>query len=179
MRLTRRNPLLSFIITAGALYVLQYVVYHYVLKVYTPIDSRFISYIISSAETLISWFGYRHFNFHETGEEQVIGIDGSTGIWVGPGCNAITLFALYGVFILCYPGRQKHKIWFIPAGIVAIHLLNVLRVALLSVIAFRAPQYLEFNHTYTFNFVIYAFIFLLWMIWVNRFAGPVPKKDEE
>jgi exosortase family protein XrtF len=101
---------------------------------------------------------------------QVIGIDGSNGVWVGSNCNAITLFALFAVFIISYPGNQKHKWWYLVLGMITIHLLNILRVAALAIIARNSPLSLDFNHTYTFTFLIYGYIFLLWMIWVSRFA---------
>jgi len=43
-------------------------------------------------------------------------------------------------------------------------------VVALALTANYFPEYLNFNHTYTFTFMVYAFIFLLWMIWVNRFS---------
>jgi exosortase/archaeosortase family protein len=57
--------------------------------------------------------------------------------------------------------------------------LNVLRVVALAIIAKYCPQYLNFNHTYTFTFVIYSFIFLLWIIWVNKFSDRQTKEDHE
>jgi exosortase family protein XrtF len=112
---------------------------------------------------------------------QVLGIDGSNGVWVGSNCNAITLFSLFSVFIFAYPGAQKNKIWFIPVGILVIHFLNLLRVTALVVIDKFAPNYLDFNHTYTFTFLIYAVIFSLWMIWVNKFSkhGIAQVKNED
>jgi hypothetical protein len=43
-------------------------------------------------------------------------------------------------------------------------------VAMLAIIAYYDYTWLDFNHSYTFNFLVYAFIFMLWMVWVNRFA---------
>jgi len=74
------------------------------------------------------------------------------------------------VFVLAYPGHQKNKLWFVPLGILLIHILNIIRVISLAIIAYYSPYSLSFNHTYTFTFFVYAFIFLLWMVWVNKFA---------
>jgi hypothetical protein len=43
----------------------------------------------------------------------------------------------------------------------------------LALIQYKAPEYLDFNHHYTFTVIVYAFIFLLWMIWVNKFSVQV------
>jgi exosortase family protein XrtF len=160
-----------FIIRAGLLYLFLYVIYQFGIRQYTTYDQKFIAFLVRSSEFFLNAFGYRTFDFHESGEDQVIGIDGTTGLWVGSGCNAITLFALFSVFIICYPGNRKHKLWFIPLGILCIHFLNIARIVALVIIAYRTPAFLEFNHTYTFTFIIYAFIFGLWMFWVNRFAA--------
>lgn len=166
----RSNAFVRFIITSGLLYLLLYFIYQFVVKRYTFYDQKFIGLIIKSGDSVLRLIGYKTFTILQDHDYQVIGIDGSNGVWVGSNCNAITLFSLFSVFILAYPGNQKHKAWFIPLGIIAIHILNILRVVSLALIANYYPEYLNFNHTYTFTFMVYAFIFLLWIIWVNKFA---------
>jgi exosortase family protein XrtF len=164
------DALLRFIVTAGLLYLSLFLVYQYVVKTYTYYDQGLISLIIRSADVLLRALGYKTFVVLQDRDLQVLGIDGSNGVWIGSNCNALTLFALFSVFVIAYPGPLKHKLWFIPAGIVAIHFLNIVRVAALAIIAKVNYNYLDFNHTYTFTFLVYAFIFLLWMTWVNKFS---------
>ena len=159
-----------FLVLASSLYLLLYLLYQFVVKKYTWYDQKFIGQIIAGAEWLLHRMGYATFKVLQDLDMQVIGIDGSNGVWIGSNCNAITLFTLFSVFIIAYPGQQKAKWWFIPAGIVAIHLLNILRVVGLAVLSLKAPEYLDFNHTYTFTIIIYGFIFYLWMLWINRFS---------
>lgn len=161
----------KFIVASGLLYFLLYLVYQFVVRRYTLYDQRFIAGIIESADFILKSVGYSTFKVLQDRDMQVIGIDGSGGVWVGSNCNAITLFGLFSVFIIMYPGgNQKHKWWFVPAGILAIHLLNIFRVVALAIIARYKPDYLNFNHTYTFTFMVYAFIFCLWIVWVNKFS---------
>lgn len=164
------NAFVRFIITSSLLYLGLYLVYQFIIRKYTYYDQKFIGVIIQSADFILQTIGYTTFKVLQDRDMQVIGIDGSNGVWVGSNCNAITLFSLFSVFIFAYPGKQKHKAWFIPAGILAIHLLNILRVVALALIANYFPALLDFNHTYTFTFLVYAFIFYLWMLWVNKFA---------
>jgi exosortase family protein XrtF len=165
-----RNAFIRFLLSAGFLYLFLYILYQFVIRRYTYYDQRFIGSIIQSADLLLQWLGYKTFKVLQDRDLQVIGIDGSNGVWVGSNCNAITLFALFAVFIISYPGNQKHKWWYLVLGMITIHLLNILRVAALAIIARNSPLSLDFNHTYTFTFLIYGYIFLLWMIWVSRFA---------
>lgn len=172
------SPFVRFVSKAGLIYLILYFIYQFVVKRYTLYDQGFIGWIIESSDFVLKALGYTTFKVLQDRDMQVIGIDGSNGVWVGSNCNAITLFSLFAVFIVAYPGNQKAKWWFIPAGIVAIHLLNILRVVALAIVANSFPQYLNFNHTYTFTFLIYLFIFSLWIVWVNKFAEPKNKPHE-
>lgn len=166
----KSNAFVRFIATAGLLYFLLYLIYQFVIKRYTYYDQQFIGSIINAADAVLHTLGFATFKVLQDRDMQVIGIDGSNGVWVGSNCNAITLFTLFAVFIIAYPGEQKNKWWFILAGMAGIHLLNILRIVALALIARSYPAYLDFNHTYTFTIIVYGFIFMLWMIWVNRFA---------
>ena len=167
----KQNAFIRFIVLASFLYLALFFVYQFVIKKYTYYDQKFIGHIISMADSVLKFLGYTTFYVLQDRDVQVVGIDGSGGVWVGSNCNAISLFALFAVFVLAYPGHQKSKIWYIPLGIVLIHILNLARVISLAVIAFYSPLSLNFNHTYTFTFIVYAFIFLLWMVWVNKFSN--------
>lgn len=171
------NAFTRFVLVSGVLYFLLYLIYQFVVKKYTFYDQRFIGFIIRSAEHFLNLFGYKTFKAIQAIDFQVVGVDGSNGVWIGSNCNAIKLFGLFSVFILAYPGPILHKIWFIPVGIILIHFLNVLRVAALAILAKSYPAYLDFNHTYTFTLIVYGFIFALWMIWVNRFSK-INQQDE-
>jgi exosortase family protein XrtF len=164
------NAFLRFLFSAGFLYLLLYFLYQFIVKRYTYYDQKFIGSIIEASDFLLRIAGYTTFTVLQDRDMQVIGIDGSNGVWVGSNCNAITLFALFSVFIITYPGYQRDKWWFVPSGILAIHLLNILRVVALALVANYYPRYLDFNHTYTFTFVVYGFIFFLWILWVNKFS---------
>jgi exosortase family protein XrtF len=171
MKAALKLPFTRFVLTAGVLYTCLYLIYQFVVKRHTYYDQGFIGLIVQQANGVLNLVGYRTFMVLQDRDFQVIGIDGARGVWIGSECNALKLFALFGVFIIAYPGPWKHKLWFIPTGIIAIHILNVLRVAMLAIIQKINYNWLDFNHTYTFTFIIYTFIFALWMIWVNRFSG--------
>lgn len=165
-----RNTYLTFLLKASLLYLLLFLIHQFLIKRETHYDQRFITLILESADLVLRLLGYKTFKVLQDRDMQVLGIDGSNGVWVGSNCNAISLFSLFSVFILAYPGPWKHKLWYIPAGILAIHLINILRVVALAIIAKWDYTWLDFNHTYTFTILVYGFIFGLWMLWVNRFS---------
>ena len=101
-------------------------------------------------------------------------MNGQPAVIVGIPCNGLVLYALFGGFVLAYPGPWQRKLWFIPAGIALIWALNVLRVAALAINHHYAHQSVDFNHHYTFTFIVYGCIFVLWMIWARRLSSPRP-----
>jgi exosortase family protein XrtF len=166
----KQNRFLKFILISSISYFLLYLLHEFVIKRYTFLDQRFIGHIINSADMVLKMLGFKTFKALSDHDFQVIGIDGSEGVWIGASCNAITLFFLFGVFVVAYPGHQKSKLWFVPMGIITIHILNIFRVCALAWIAKHHPDYLDFNHTYTFTFMVYCYIFILWMLWVNKYS---------
>src|ERR1700751_3591382 len=162
-----KNKITRFFVFAFILYLSWYLLYEFVVKPYTLIDEKLITLIIANAAFILKLFGLTVYQRLEDKDVQLIGIDGSHPIWVGSPCNALTLFMFFALFVIAFPGSVKKKLWFIPLGIVIIHFANVLRIIALAGINYVAPQYIEFNHTYTFTLFVYGIIFLLWMWWVK------------
>lgn len=99
-----------------------------------------------------------------------IKLDSQASIRIGSGCSGLELFLIFAGFIVIFKGNVKHKIWFVPFGLLFILALNILRISGLSLILYHAPEYMQFNHKYTFVIIVYGAIFLLWLWWVNRFS---------
>jgi exosortase family protein XrtF len=169
----KQNIVLYFFLKAAILYSSWIGLYYYFLEPQTLLDERVISHIVHVSAFLLRAVGYSTFEETRDTTFQLVGIVGginNPGVWIGTACNAISLFALFSIFIFSFPGSWKHKIWFIPMGLMIIHIANVLRVSLLAIIAFKNVKYLNFNHTYTFTILIYSIIFILWMWWINKFS---------
>lgn len=89
-----------------------------------------------------------------------------------PNCNGLELMILFAGFIIAFPGQWKTKLWFIPVGMVAIHLVNVLRsMALTQIAAGQNMAFFDFAHHYLFSLTIYLFIFLLWTMYIRYFSN--------
>jgi len=164
-----KNPLFRFFLIFIVLYTAWYVLYEQVINPNGALDSLVINASVFSTDHLLKLFGYITFTQHSD-TIRVVGIDGTNGVWIGDPCDGITLFTLFTAFLIAFPGPWKHKAWFIPAGIISIFFVNIIRIAALCMIILYKPQWLAFNHDYVFKTLVYGFIFLLWMIWVNRFS---------
>ena len=163
------NPLVRFLLLFILLYTTWYAFYQWVVNPNGKLDSFVINSSVASTAALLKFLGYTVFTTHSE-TIRTVGIDGTNGLWIGDPCDGITLFALFTAFIIAFPGSWKHKAWFIPAGIVCIFGVNVLRITGLCMIVLYHPSWLEINHDYIFKIGVYAFIFWLWMIWINRFS---------
>jgi len=86
------------------------------------------------------------------------------------GCNAISVMVLFAAFVIAFRGKLKTMLWFIVAGCIVIHLLNVVRIALLASAIYHFPAREELLHGVVFPLFIYGVVFMLWVLWVNKFS---------
>lgn len=171
----KRNPVLRFLLIGTAAYLAWYISYEFWIKPSTHLDEWVIQRIVNGTRFVLHTLGYTLLEPIATaGFENRVGIAGSSGVIVGAPCDGLVLFALFAAFIIAYPGPLRHKAWYLPLGILGIHAINVGRVAALAIIVNINPNWLAFNHDYTFTIFVYSFVFLLWYIWVQRFAGGHP-----
>ena len=86
------------------------------------------------------------------------------------GCNALSVIILFISFVIAFSGKLKNTIYFIISGSIIIHVLNITRIALLMVAFYNFPEANFILHDILFPLVIYGVVFILWIIWVNKFS---------
>ena len=86
------------------------------------------------------------------------------------GCNALSVIILFISFVIAFTGKLKQTILFIVIGSLIIHILNIVRIALLCIALYNYPDYEHILHGVVFPLIIYGVVFLLWVIWVNKFS---------
>ncbi len=173
----RANKVTSFFVFGGLAYLLWVFIYRVYIDPHTLFDEKVISSVARSGGFVLELIGYETQVRTDDVDMQILGIQGGDPIWIGVPCNGVTLMALFTIFITFFPGPTKTKLWFIPLGILIIHVSNILRVSALALVNRYYPQYLDFNHTYTFTFTVYSIIFILWLVWANKYSGIKQKKD--
>jgi exosortase family protein XrtF len=166
------EPIVKFLAVGLVLYLGWLALYEWWIHPAGWADNAVINNTISISTAILEFLGYEV----EHNGNRMLGIKGTPGLFIGDSCNGISLFALYSIFILAFPGKIVPKLIFISVGILVIHLLNVIRVMALSIILTYSYEWTEFNHTYTFTTLIYAFIFLTWLFWVNTYSLVYEKK---
>lgn len=167
----KADPILRFLLTAGLLYLGWYLVYELWLHPAGHLDNALIAQLIDVSGGMLRLLGYELIPEPINDENiRTIGVQGGHLLWIGAACNGAGLFAVYLIFLIAYPGPWKHKLWYGLLGVLSIHVINAVRIAALCIIVTIDYELLNFNHDYTFYVVVYGWVFLLWYVWVKRFA---------
>lgn len=87
------------------------------------------------------------------------------------GCNSVSIIILFISFIIAFSGRFKTTFFYAIAGSVLIYVVNLVRIAVLSIGLYHYPWRKDILHKIIFPLIIYGMVFLLWMIWVKRLSN--------
>lgn len=165
------DPFVRFLLTAALLYGGWYLLYEGLVHPNGTFDRLLIDNLAWLSGGMLQALGHELLPPPVADNNRYLGIQGGHHLWIGDACNGAGLFAVFLIFLLAYPGPWKHKPWFAILGILSIHLINAVRIAALCLIVAVDYELLNFNHDYTFYVVVYGWVFLLWYIWVKRFAS--------
>lgn len=91
------------------------------------------------------------------------------------GCNSVSVIILFMSFIIAFSGKPKNTFLYILLGIALIYVINLLRIVALTIALYHYPWQRDILHTVIFPGIIYGMVFLLWIIWVNRFSSMIKK----
>nr|WP_262486782.1 exosortase family protein XrtF [Flavobacterium subsaxonicum] len=86
------------------------------------------------------------------------------------GCNALSVMILFAAFVVAFSTTFKRTALYILGGIIVLHILNIIRIALLSIGVYYYPEQEELLHDIVFPLFIYGVVFVLWVAWVTKFS---------
>ena len=100
---------------------------------------------------------------------------------IAPLCASLKQWLHWLFLMLIFPGPWKHKAWYIPIGLVIIELTNVVRICgiLLMQMQWPGPNTFHIAHDYVFKVFFYLVIFLMWVLWLEKFKNKSSKKQVE
>lgn len=84
------------------------------------------------------------------------------------GCAGLKQMFIFTSILLLARGRAIHKVWFIPLGLVFVHLVNVWRIGTIGFLCMNHPEWFEFLHGFFFKYLFYGLIFLYWIWWTEK-----------
>src|SRR5690606_26865091 len=132
--LASRRALIGLLLKMGAAYAVWFVLYDLWLLPDGRLDT-WLSHVVAArtADVLAPFFdGVRV-------SGRVVRLGASPGIIVEDGCNGLSPLSLFVGFVLAYPGTARRRLLFIPAGLLVVSAVNVLRCAALLVVQAERP----------------------------------------
>ncbi|MCR9154843.1 MAG: exosortase family protein XrtF [Bacteroidetes bacterium] len=148
--------------------------------------TRWVTYQCANTANV---FGYEyavleddHMNWNSEEEQTFdsLWLNSDYAISVEEGCNGINIMILFIAFVVGFGGKLLNMLIFIPSGLLFIHLANLGRLMLLSLLNVEFDgRGFHFFHKYGFTAVLYLAILILWYFWVMRWSGKdkvAPKK---
>jgi exosortase family protein XrtF len=136
----------------------------------------FSNAVSGQTKTVLEWFGFLVELKPNPSESSILVLVGSVcKIRIIEGCNAISIMILFVAFVVSFSGKFTKTIIFCIIGIILIHVLNIFRIAFLTIGLMYYPQKLTLLHDIVFPLIIYGFVFLLWVIWVNKYSDYAEK----
>lgn len=97
---------------------------------------------------------------------------------VAPECASLKQWMHWLFLMILFPGSWKHKLWYIPAGLVIIEWTNVIRICGILLMQIPFPNSFHIAHDYIFKVFFYLVIFLMWVLWVEKFYNPTIKSKQ-
>ena len=88
---------------------------------------------------------------------------------VAPECTSLKQWMHWLFLMLLYPGPWKHKLWYIPLGLVIVEFTNVVRVVGIALFLRPFPNDFALAHDVIFKIVFYLVIFIMWAVWNDKF----------
>jgi exosortase family protein XrtF len=168
------KPFLIFLIKFAVSYLVLTFIYQRYLNQFNEkafeVDS-FTNLVANQSKKLLSVFDNQSYsmpNFKEASVKLYY-----HNKWVSriiEGCNALSVIILFISFVIAFTGKFKQTLIFILVGSILIHIFNILRIVLLCMAIFHFPQYEHVLHGVIFPLFIYGIVFLLWVIWVNKYS---------
>lgn len=159
----------AFLLKLVVVYVSLHVVQLYFNESSAGVEvNRVISNFIGlGASYLMRVFSYSSYYTEQSHGAQLF-VEGARSVYINHSCNAFNLLKAFFALVFASSYKNKHLMWFLPLGIASIFVVNTLRVFALALIYKNYPDALEFNHKYIFTIVVYSWIFVLFLFWVNR-----------
>lgn len=141
--------------------------------VMTYSNSWAVNMVFNQTDEILNLLGLKF--YHENYTFYTKALDGNIG-WmeVKSECTPLLGWFYWFFIMILLPGLWKHKLWFIPLGIILIHIMNLMRIASLGIVLTCTPTKFHFFHD-ILGTLLYILIFFMWILWVEIFSKTIKK----
>lgn len=88
---------------------------------------------------------------------------------VNSSCSGLKQFYQWFFLMTLFPGPWKQKIWFIPMGLIIIHIVNVFRIITMVFVTMYLADHWDFIHDWIMRPFFYVVMFMLWVWWNEKY----------
>jgi len=164
------KPALRFLGVFVGFYLVMNLLYGWWITTHNEADPATV-WVTQQSSGLLNLFGEDTHTKPKVTAPTISILKGSRSVVnVYEGCNGINVAIVFLAFIIAFGGDKKKMMWFIPLGLVIIHVANLLRVSGLYLVAEYFQQYFYYVHKYAFTASIYLIVFVLWWWWIEKIS---------
>lgn len=166
------RPTILFLLKFVGIYVVGNLLYGLYVTSYEPAPdpmTRWATHQTAIALTACGWSTYSEDTINKPTTNLIYQEKNILAVYEG--CNGINVMIIFIAFLVAFGPLTKQLFWFIPVGLVLIHIVNLTRITLLFWVSIYMRQYMYFMHKYFFTAILYVVVFMLWVWWVRKFAS--------
>lgn len=173
-RLYKYKPFFAFLLRFVGGYSVLVLLYRRYLSGYDTLQNEVdgITYRVSDwSIKILEWLGFpAHMEAHESQSSMVFYFGEKAVVRMIEGCNAVSVVLLFVAFIIAFSGSFRRTFFYSVVGGGVIFLLNIVRIVLITIAIYYFPEFENILHEVVFPLLIYGVVFLLWIIWVNKYS---------
>jgi exosortase family protein XrtF len=172
------KPAIFFVAKFLLIYLVGNLVYGFFIESYEKVPDPITRFVTEQSASALNLVAYNAATERHPSEAKVmLKNDGLVVINVFEGCNGINVIIVFVAFLIAYGGPPKSVLLFAFGSIIIIHIFNLARITYLFFLALSNSASFYYYHKYFFTATLYGVVFLLWAIWVLKFAKN-PKRVE-
>ena len=172
----KNKKIWTFLLRFFGTYFFLFLIYFFFLKATQKKTPVFVCdpitvHVAEQSKQLLNTFKQGVITEQNTQELSVnILLDNVCIVGVIEGCNSISVIILFVAFVIAFRGSWKKTLLFCVFGALSIYYVNILRIVLLTYGMYHYYEYVWVFHDLVFPAIIYGYVFMLWIVWVNYFS---------
>jgi exosortase family protein XrtF len=161
------KPAIFFVGKFVAVYLIGNILYGFYITAYYPKADPLTIFVTEETTHILNLMDAPVVSYPSDDRPAVVIKQVKPVVSVFEGCNGLNVVIVFLAFMLAFGQMNKHLIWFIPVGIIVIHLTNLSRIGILFFVSRDYPDKLYFFHKYLLTAFVYGAVFLMWLGWIR------------
>jgi len=165
------KPTIFFLVRFLGFYIAGNLLYGLYITSYEPKPDPVTQWVTHQSSWVLTQMGWSTETVHHRMRPTTSVLYQSKAIVsVYEGCNGLNVMIIFSAFLVALGPIKKTLYWFLPAGLMIIHISNLLRIVFLFWVTLYLPDFLYFTHKYLFTAFIYLIVFVMWFVWVKKYT---------